>query len=619
MGTPDGRRGWNSYLLEEGFRVYIVDRPGHGRAPFHPDLHGGFPAQHTTQDTISARFTSQAARQPNASQFVKLHTQWPGTGEIGSPELLQMVSGMGGSFFGPVAAAHEVWRKNGAELLDKIGPAIFITHSAGGPFGLLVAEVRPKLVKGLIIIESGGGGPFSQQNVWGLTTIPMTYDPPVTDPSQIKKQAVTLVEAGVAPYQLQEEPARRLTNIKGIPMVFVTAEASFASPGNPAAVAFINQAGGRAEELRLAVKGVRGNGHMMMIEKNNRQVLVPILDWIKKRIPSSGAQTRQPAKNGETAIKLADQGFFWVGAESKRMDYGTIVSGQMYVQYLIPERVRHPYPVVLVHGGAGQGTHYMGLGGQAGWAHYYVQEGYEVYIVDRAGHGRSVYHPDSLGAIGPVFNYASVTADFMRAANSPQKRWPGTGAVGDPLIDQFQAGQNSTPQDAALARSLWASRGAMLLDRIGRPVILQTHSAGGPFGWLVADRRPKLVKALVCFEGATGFAVLDLGYDPPLPQGTPLATTNVTPPGGRGYALQTEPARKLRNLSQVPICIVTAEASTRSSAEPVGFLRQAGCNVTDLQMKDKGILGNGHFMMFETNRREAFDVIRGWIEQTVKG
>jgi len=30
-------------------------------------------------------------------------------------------------------------------LLDKIGPAIIMTHSAGGPFGWLVAEIRPNL------------------------------------------------------------------------------------------------------------------------------------------------------------------------------------------------------------------------------------------------------------------------------------------------------------------------------------------------------------------------------------------------------------------------------------------------------------------------------------------
>jgi hypothetical protein len=34
-----------------------------------------------------------------------------------------------------------------------------------------------------------------------------------------------------------------------------------------------------------------------------------------------------------------------------------------------------------------------------------------------------------------------------------------------------------------------------------------------------------------------------------------------------------------------------------------------------MNLKDKGILGNGHFMMFENNRRQVFDAIRSWIDQ----
>ena len=93
---------------------------------------------------------------------------------------------------------------------------------------------------------------------------------------------------------------------------------------------------------------------------------------------------------------------------------------------LFPAQVRHPYPVVLVHGGGGQGTHYMGLGnGKPGWAHYYLQEGYKVYLVDRQGHGRAPYHPDALGPIGPLLTFDTVTGDFMRAAHNPNRRWIG--------------------------------------------------------------------------------------------------------------------------------------------------------------------------------------------------
>ena len=63
-------------------------------------------------------------------------------------------------------------------------------------------------------------------------------------------------------------------------------------------------------------------------------------------------------------MKLADMGHFWVGLEHKKMPYGTVLAGQMYVQYMIPAQVRHPYPIVLVHGGGGSMLHYMGIGEQ---------------------------------------------------------------------------------------------------------------------------------------------------------------------------------------------------------------------------------------------------------------
>ena len=683
MGTPDGRPGWSTYLLQEGYKVYVVDRPGHGRSPFHPDLDGPFPAQFpTTLEGMSGQFTPPNASRPAVGPYRPLHNQWPGTGEIGSPDLDQMVASQGGTYVtnavtgGTVAAAaggrggrggaaqgpapggrggpggaqaafaaplpvdggvstgaetaHMVWRQRGAMLLDKIGPAIIMTHSAGGPFGWLVAEIRPSLVKAIIVIE-GAGGPFAGQNVWGLSTIPAAYEPPVSDPSEIKTKTITPAEAGVQPYRLQEEPARKLKNLQGIPMVMVTAEASFASPGSPGAVAYLRQAGCRAEELRLVDHGIHGNGHMMMVEKNNREVLQPILEWIDKNVPASGARTSAPGrKTGSTAMKLAGQGYFWVGTEHKKMPYGTIISGQMYVQYLTPQQVHHPYPVVLVHGGSGQMLHYMGAGdGLAGWAHYYVQEGYRVYLVDRPGHGRAPYHPDALGPISPLPTYAAAIPDFRRATQGRNRQWPGTGDVGDPLVDQFMASQNATPQDQVMAHRLWASRGAELLDKIG-PAIIQVHSAGGPFGWIVANERPKLVKAIVNVEGggspfgngtSWGLTDIPVAYDPPVSDPSELATRDVTPPPGspvQPYKLQAEPARTLRNLVGIPIVYVTAERSGRTQGPAVvAFLKQAGCDAEDLQLKDRGILGNGHFMMFENNRRQVFDVIRGWIEQRV--
>jgi pimeloyl-ACP methyl ester carboxylesterase len=674
LGTPDGRRGWAQILLEEGYKVYVVDRPGHGRSPYHPDVNGPFAAQANTLEAISGRFTPPNAAAPDSGPFRRLHTQWPGSGELGSKDLDQFVSSQGGSYVnlntplpaaagrgaapaggrgsgtppGPAARGaatvpvqapsvlgasgapaggpdpqHLVWRQRGAMLLDKIGPAIIMTHSAGGPFGWLVAEIRPNLVKGIVAIE-GGGQPFAGQNVWGMSTIPVAYDPPVADPSEIRTRRVESPEAGVAAYAIQEEPPRKLKNLQNIPIVIVTAEASFASPGNPGAVAYFKQAGCRAEELRLVSHNIHGNGHMMMVEKNNREVLKPILAWLETNVNAGGrvSGSKGAAKKDSTALKLADMGYFWVGAEEKKMPYGTILSGQMYVQYLTPAEVRHPFPVVLVHGGGGSMLHYMGVGEQSGWAHYFVQEGYRVFLVDRPGHGRAPYHPDALGPIGSNVTYAAIAADTRRAAVGPNHQWPGTGDVGDPLLDQILAGQNAAPQDNVFAHTLWASRGAELLDRIG-PAIVQVHSAGGPFSWIVANERPALVKAIVNVEGggqpfaggnSWGLTDVPLAYDPPVADASQLAARAVHGANGQSYTLQADPPRKLKNLDGIPIVYVVGEKSGRNGEPVVAFLKQAGCRAEVMNLKDKGIPGNGHFMMLENNRRQVFDAIQNWLQ-----
>jgi hypothetical protein len=318
------------------------------------------PAQAAVLENIAGRFTppsANPAQTPN--EYQKHHMQWPGAGNVGSPDLDQLVAGQGGSYVQqapaggagrqggapgaapgpgpgrggtPVAAntvqpapapnvQHAAWRQAGADLLDKIGPAIIMTHSAGGPFGLLVAEARPALVKATVIIEGAGSG-FGGGNRWGMSSIPVTYDPPITNPTEIKTHWVANPEPGVAGYFLQADPAHRLPNLKNTKVLFVTADSSFASPGNPGGVAFLKQAGVQAEELRLGSIGIKGNGHMMMVEKNSRQVLQPIIDWMTKNVTGSNNQSPAPRRgSGDSlALKLADTGIFWVGTGNKKKD-----------------------------------------------------------------------------------------------------------------------------------------------------------------------------------------------------------------------------------------------------------------------------------------------------------
>jgi pimeloyl-ACP methyl ester carboxylesterase len=89
-------------------------------------------------------------------------------------------------------------------------------------------------------------------------------------------------------------------------------------------------------------------------------------------------------------LDIAEWSYFWLGVKRAKLARGTVTSGeQMYVEYQIPANLRHPYPIVLVHGGGGQGTDWMGTpDGRPGWFQYLLEEGYAVYVVDRPGHAR---------------------------------------------------------------------------------------------------------------------------------------------------------------------------------------------------------------------------------------
>ena len=89
---------------------------------------------------------------------------------------------------------------------------------------------------------------------------------------------------------------------------------------------------------------------------------------------------------------------------------------QMYVEHWIPAQVRHPYPVVLIHGGFGQGSDWFSNpDGSRGWATLFLEQGYKVYVLDRPGQGRNPYQPFVHGAFAaqaPTFEAAAKTLNL---------------------------------------------------------------------------------------------------------------------------------------------------------------------------------------------------------------
>ncbi len=60
----------------------------------------------------------------------------------------------------------------------------------------------------------------------------------------------------------------------------MAAEASYHQVYDHCTAKYLGQAGVRADYIRLQDKGVHGNGHMVMLEKNNLEIAKVIDDWI---------------------------------------------------------------------------------------------------------------------------------------------------------------------------------------------------------------------------------------------------------------------------------------------------------------------------------------------------
>lgn len=296
LGTPDGRRGWADYFVAQGYKVFVVDQVGRARSGDSAEVYGPY-ARFGAQD-LELIFTGQ--EKFNLFPQAKLHTQWPGgPGVIGNTAFDQFYAQQV-EFVASAVKTEELMYPADVALLEKIGPAIVLTHSQSGVFGWKLADARPDLVKAHVAVEPNGPPFFDvsflggenwykdSDNVgraWGITRIPLNYDPPTANATELK---MVRQEKSDSPELircwLQAEPARQLPNMKNTPTVIVTGEASFRATLDHCTSKFLSQAGVKNKHIRLENEGVKGNGHMMMLEKNSDQVAQVIEKWINSNV-----------------------------------------------------------------------------------------------------------------------------------------------------------------------------------------------------------------------------------------------------------------------------------------------------------------------------------------------
>ena len=151
-GTPDGREGWAQYFVRQGYAVYVVDQPGRGAV--------GLSRRGLRADRMSLEGGNALSRFVAQEKFklwpqAALHTQWPGSGEPDDPATVQLAASQMPAI-ADFATQQFLNRDALVALLDKIGPAILLTHSQAGAFGWPVADARPDLVKAILGVEPNG-------------------------------------------------------------------------------------------------------------------------------------------------------------------------------------------------------------------------------------------------------------------------------------------------------------------------------------------------------------------------------------------------------------------------------------------------------------------------------
>ncbi len=339
-------------------------------------------------------------------------------------------------------------------------------------------------------------------------------------------------------------------------------------------------------------------------------------------VAGAAATAAMPALAGGEAghLNLRDLGEKYIGYTTAPGDNGSVnVTNAMFVQYMLPANRKHRYPLVMIHGGGGQGTDWLQTpDGRDGWADYFVADGWDVYVVDRPGHGRSQSNPAcGNGKVG-VANSAIIA----RLATSDPSVWPGGAPTPtNPAVVGWTASSTTAPYcgDVVAAEKISA-----LLDEIG-PAILLAHSAGGGSTFRVPDLNAKNVVGIVAFEAA--------GSNPVAPGfgGSPaLITTWKTEPAlPRGFAavdhggcaMQGDSPSKLVNYARVPIILVASEKGLTSHEAlkcQASVWQQAGVDATAVYLPDRGLKGGGHFAMAQLDSAKYAKVFIDLADQIEK-
>lgn len=256
--TPDGREGFQNIFLRKGYATYLADQPRRGNA-------GRSTEKATIIPTFDEELWFNRFRVGIWPEYFE-GVQFKQDAETLNQFFRQMTPTIGTIDF-------EVYSEAYAAIFNKIGPAIFVTHSQGGPVGWQTL-LKTDNIRAIVAYEPGGGIPFPKGQVPPkgkvLTLSQKTegVEIPIEDFMKYTRIPIivyygdNLPETDECPEQY--EWTRRLNLIREWAKM-------------------LNQLGGDVTVIHLPEVGLYGNTHFPMSDLNNQKVANLLAEWLHRK------------------------------------------------------------------------------------------------------------------------------------------------------------------------------------------------------------------------------------------------------------------------------------------------------------------------------------------------
>jgi pimeloyl-ACP methyl ester carboxylesterase len=255
--TPDGRMGWDEYFVRKGYPVYVPDQVGRGRSGFNQAVLNNVRAGTVPAGQLPPwlRFSDEVVW-PNFRFGSKPGAPYPDSQfPVAAVDELSK-QGVPDMSFGMPRPSPTI--KALSDLATQLKGVVLMGHSQSGPFPLEAALLNPSAAKGLVLVEPGRcPDTYTDQQIATLATLPVL---------------AVFGDHRDTPTGISIRPSWQLS--------FETCQAL---------IGRLKAAGGDAEMLNPSDRGIRGNSHMIMQDKNNQQIADLILQWIDVHVSKRSA------------------------------------------------------------------------------------------------------------------------------------------------------------------------------------------------------------------------------------------------------------------------------------------------------------------------------------------